>query len=199
MSPSISPSLTRYIFSPPILNRWGSFHLILRHWLFHVDGLSEQPQAYSVHCWWYGQGRPKYIDDSWNLFVNDDRLCYRSSRRSTSLLHRHRHCHNISEFYTKFRDCDDATDNTSSLCLSLNVETLSMPMTQNKTSAIAKLCWEHSCRRWCSMRSTKFFIWIWRVTDVSPDRTNFMLICGCWYQGFPDSLLRMVSCMVHNE
>jgi len=78
--------------------------------------------------------------------------------------------------YTKFCDYDDATDNKSSLCLSLNVATLSMPMTQNKTivtSAIAKLCWGHSCRRWCPMRSTKFFNWIWRVTDVCPDRYKF--------------------------
>ena len=45
----------------------------------------------------------------------------------------------------------------------------------------------------------EFFNSIWRVTGVSPDRYELMLCVDADTKVFPDSLTRMVSCMVHDE
>ncbi|THU86005.1 hypothetical protein K435DRAFT_373679 [Dendrothele bispora CBS 962.96] len=45
----------------------------------------------------------------------------------------------------------------------------------------------------------EFFNSIWRVTGVSPDRYELVLCVDADTKVFPDSLTRMVSCMVHDE
>lgn len=45
----------------------------------------------------------------------------------------------------------------------------------------------------------EFFNSIWRVTGVSPDRFELVLCVDADTKVFPDSLTRMVSCMVHDE
>ncbi|KDN41285.1 hypothetical protein RSAG8_07554, partial [Rhizoctonia solani AG-8 WAC10335] len=45
----------------------------------------------------------------------------------------------------------------------------------------------------------EFFNSIWRVTGVSPDRYEIVLCVDADTKVFPDSLTRMVSCMVHDE
>ena len=135
-----------------------------------VYGLPEHPQAYYGHCWWYGQGRKRY--DSWNLFVRDDWLCCCSSRRWTSLI--------MMTLLWNAR-----SNNTCSLSLSLNLAALSKLMTRNwaiVASATARLCWWHSCRRWCSMRRWRqiFQNRIWRVTGVCPDRHELVLHLCVW-------------------
>ncbi|KAJ3737246.1 chitin synthase-domain-containing protein [Lentinula guzmanii] len=45
----------------------------------------------------------------------------------------------------------------------------------------------------------EFFNSIWRVTGVSPDRYELVLCVDAGTKVFPDSLTRMVSCMVHDE
>ncbi|KAF5385048.1 hypothetical protein D9615_001006 [Tricholomella constricta] len=45
----------------------------------------------------------------------------------------------------------------------------------------------------------EFFNSIWRVTGVSPDRYELILCVDADTKVFPDSLTRMVSCMVHDE
>ena len=45
----------------------------------------------------------------------------------------------------------------------------------------------------------EFFNSIWRVTGVSPDRYEMVLCVDADTKVFPDSLTRMVSCMVHDE
>jgi len=45
----------------------------------------------------------------------------------------------------------------------------------------------------------EFFNSIWRVTGVSPDRYELALCVDADTKVFPDSLTRMVSCMVHDE
>ncbi|KIM47653.1 glycosyltransferase family 2 protein [Hebeloma cylindrosporum] len=45
----------------------------------------------------------------------------------------------------------------------------------------------------------EFFNSIWRVTGVSPDRYELVLCVDADTKIFPDSLTRMVSCMVHDE
>lgn len=45
----------------------------------------------------------------------------------------------------------------------------------------------------------EFFNSLWRVTGVSPDRYEMVLCVDADTKVFPDSLTRMVSCMVHDE
>ncbi|KAH8110691.1 glycosyltransferase family 2 protein [Phellopilus nigrolimitatus] len=45
----------------------------------------------------------------------------------------------------------------------------------------------------------EFFNSIWRATGVSPDRYEMVLCVDADTKVFPDSLTRMVSCMVHDE
>lgn len=45
----------------------------------------------------------------------------------------------------------------------------------------------------------EFFNSIWRVTGVSPDRYEHVLCVDADTKVFPDSLTRMVSCMVHDD
>ncbi|KAF8905167.1 glycosyltransferase family 2 protein [Mucidula mucida] len=45
----------------------------------------------------------------------------------------------------------------------------------------------------------EFFNSIWRVTGVSPDRYEMVLCVDADTKVFPDSLTRLVSCMVHDE
>ncbi|KAJ7146615.1 glycosyltransferase family 2 protein [Mycena epipterygia] len=45
----------------------------------------------------------------------------------------------------------------------------------------------------------EFFNSLWRVTGVSPDRYELVLCVDADTKVFPDSLTRMVSCMVHDE
>jgi chitin synthase len=45
----------------------------------------------------------------------------------------------------------------------------------------------------------EFFNSIWRATGVSPDRYELVLCVDADTKVFPDSLTRMVSCMVHDE
>ncbi|KAF8079227.1 glycosyltransferase family 2 protein [Lyophyllum atratum] len=45
----------------------------------------------------------------------------------------------------------------------------------------------------------EFFNAIWRVTGVSPDRYELILCVDADTKVFPDSMTRMVSCMVHDE
>ncbi|KAJ7572008.1 glycosyltransferase family 2 protein [Mycena floridula] len=45
----------------------------------------------------------------------------------------------------------------------------------------------------------EFFNSIWRVTGVSPDRYELVLCVDADTKVFPDSLTRMVACMVHDE
>ncbi len=45
----------------------------------------------------------------------------------------------------------------------------------------------------------EFFNSVWRVTGVSPDRYELALCVDADTKVFPDSLTRMVSCMVHDE
>ena len=45
----------------------------------------------------------------------------------------------------------------------------------------------------------EFFNAIWRVTGVSPDRYELVLCVDADTKVFPDSLTRMVSCMVHDD
>ncbi|TFL06551.1 chitin synthase [Pterulicium gracile] len=45
----------------------------------------------------------------------------------------------------------------------------------------------------------EFFNSLWRVTGVSPDRYELVLCVDADTKAFPDSLTRMVSCMVHDE
>ncbi|KAF8664601.1 hypothetical protein AX16_000701 [Volvariella volvacea WC 439] len=45
----------------------------------------------------------------------------------------------------------------------------------------------------------EFFNSIWRVTGISPDRYELVLCVDADTKVFPDSLTRMVSCMVHDE
>ena len=45
----------------------------------------------------------------------------------------------------------------------------------------------------------EFFNSIWRVTGVSPDRYELVLCVDADTKVFPDSMTRMVSCMVHDE
>lgn len=45
----------------------------------------------------------------------------------------------------------------------------------------------------------EFFNSIWRVTGVSPDKYEMVLCVDADTKVFPDSLTRMVSCMVHDE
>ncbi|KAF9446274.1 glycosyltransferase family 2 protein [Macrolepiota fuliginosa MF-IS2] len=45
----------------------------------------------------------------------------------------------------------------------------------------------------------EFFNSVWRVTGVSPDRYELVLCVDADTKVFPDSLTRMVSCMVHDE
>lgn len=45
----------------------------------------------------------------------------------------------------------------------------------------------------------EFFNSMWRVTGVSPDRYELVLCVDADTKVFPDSLTRMVSCMVHDE
>ncbi|TFK42082.1 glycosyltransferase family 2 protein [Crucibulum laeve] len=45
----------------------------------------------------------------------------------------------------------------------------------------------------------EFFNSIWRVTGVTPDRYELVLCVDADTKVFPDSLTRMVSCMVHDE
>ncbi|KAJ7644426.1 glycosyltransferase family 2 protein [Roridomyces roridus] len=45
----------------------------------------------------------------------------------------------------------------------------------------------------------EFFNALWRVTGVSPDRYELVLCVDADTKVFPDSLTRMVSCMVHDE
>jgi chitin synthase len=45
----------------------------------------------------------------------------------------------------------------------------------------------------------EFFNSIWRVTSISPDRYELVLCVDVDTKVFPDSLTRMVSCMVHDE
>ncbi|KAG6917390.1 hypothetical protein DXG01_002769 [Tephrocybe rancida] len=45
----------------------------------------------------------------------------------------------------------------------------------------------------------EFFNSIWRVTGVSPDRYELILCVDADTKVFPDSMTRMVSCMVHDE
>ncbi|KAG6815827.1 hypothetical protein H0H87_010971 [Tephrocybe sp. NHM501043] len=45
----------------------------------------------------------------------------------------------------------------------------------------------------------EFFNSVWRVTGVSPDRYELILCVDADTKVFPDSLTRMVSCMVHDE
>jgi chitin synthase len=45
----------------------------------------------------------------------------------------------------------------------------------------------------------EFFNSLWRVTGVSPDRYELVLCVDADTKIFPDSLTRMVSCMVHDE
>ncbi|KAG8904836.1 Chitin synthase, class 3 [Tulasnella sp. 403] len=45
----------------------------------------------------------------------------------------------------------------------------------------------------------EFFNSIWRVTGVSPDRYELVLCVDADTKVFPDSLSRMVACMVHDE
>jgi len=45
----------------------------------------------------------------------------------------------------------------------------------------------------------EFFNSIWRVTGVSPDRHELVLYVDADTKVFPDSMTRMVSCMVHDE
>jgi chitin synthase len=45
----------------------------------------------------------------------------------------------------------------------------------------------------------EFFNSVWRATGVSPDRYELVLCVDADTKVFPDSLTRMVSCMVHDE
>ena len=45
----------------------------------------------------------------------------------------------------------------------------------------------------------EFFNSVWRVTGISPDRYEMVLCVDADTKVFPDSLTRMVSCMVHDE
>jgi chitin synthase len=45
----------------------------------------------------------------------------------------------------------------------------------------------------------EFFNSIWRVTGISPDRYELVLCVDADTKVFPDSMTRMVSCMVHDE
>ncbi|PPQ78041.1 hypothetical protein CVT25_015585 [Psilocybe cyanescens] len=45
----------------------------------------------------------------------------------------------------------------------------------------------------------EFFNSLWRVTGVSPDRYELVLCVDADTKVFPDSLTRMVSCMIHDE
>ena len=45
----------------------------------------------------------------------------------------------------------------------------------------------------------EFFNSLWRVTGVSPDRYELVLCVDADTKVFPDSMTRMVSCMVHDE
>ncbi|KAG6809561.1 hypothetical protein H0H92_015785 [Tricholoma furcatifolium] len=45
----------------------------------------------------------------------------------------------------------------------------------------------------------EFFNSIWRVTGISPDRYELILCVDADTKVFPDSMTRMVSCMVHDE
>lgn len=45
----------------------------------------------------------------------------------------------------------------------------------------------------------EFFNALWRVTGVSPDRYELVLCVDADTKVFPDSMTRMVSCMVHDE
>ena len=138
---------------------------------------------------------PKYIDDiddSWNLFVHDDWVCCRSSRRSTSLLQL-----NISKVYAEFCDYDDATVE----CWKQQHKFI-LPVTKygntfgcrwHKTGQLWQTRLPNCvdgilaegdvrCRGWRPF-GTKFFNLIWRVTDVSPDRYELVLcLCvdECW-------------------
>ncbi|KIY69277.1 glycosyltransferase family 2 protein [Cylindrobasidium torrendii FP15055 ss-10] len=45
----------------------------------------------------------------------------------------------------------------------------------------------------------EFFNSIWRVTGISPDRYEMVLMVDADTKVFPDSLTRLISCMVHDE
>lgn len=120
--------------------------------------------------------------------------------------------HNMAKVYAGFYDYDDATTERSkqqrvpmvvvAKCGNPLEATESKPGNRGKRDSqivlmafLQKVMFDERMTTF----EYEFFNSIWRVTGVSPDRYELVLCVDADTKVFPDSLTRMVSCMVHDE
>jgi chitin synthase len=120
--------------------------------------------------------------------------------------------HNMAKVYAGFYDYDDATTERSkqqrvpivlvAKCGNPLEETDAKPGNRGKRDSqivlmafLQKVMFDERMTTF----EYEFFNSIWRATGVSPDRYELVLCVDADTKVFPDSLTRMVSCMVHDE
>ncbi|TDL20946.1 glycosyltransferase family 2 protein [Rickenella mellea] len=120
--------------------------------------------------------------------------------------------HNMAKVYAGFYDYDDATVEMSkqqrvpivlvAKCGNPLETTDSKPGNRGKRDSqivlmafLQKVMFDERMTTF----EYEFFNSIWRVTGVSPDRYEMVLCVDADTKVFPDSITRMVACMVHDE